>query len=42
MVSNNKYQKMSEVLHTFALNKSFGPLLDISSESVIISKTSDS
>ena len=42
MVANNQYEKMSGVLYTFVPNKSFGPLLDISSKSVIILKTSDS
>ena len=30
----NSYQKKSRVLHTFVPNKSFGQLLDISSENL--------
>ena len=38
----NSYQKKSRVLYTFAPNKSFGQLLDISSEKFIFLKTFDS
>ena len=40
-VVNNTYQQNS-VLYTFAPNKSFGQLLDISSKNFIFSKTFDS
>ena len=41
-VVNNSYQQKSRVLYTFVPNKSFGQLLDISSENFIFLKTFDS
>ena len=41
-VVNNSYQQNSRVLYTFAPNKLFGQLLDISSENFIFLKTFDS
>ena len=41
-IVNNDYQQDSRVLYTFAPNKSFGQLLDISPKSFIFLKTSDS
>ena len=41
-VVNNSYQQNSRVLYTFVPNKSFGQLLDISSENFIFLKTFDS
>ena len=41
-VVNNSYQQSSSVLYTFVANKSFGQLLDISPENLILFKTFDS
>ena len=41
-VVNNSYQQNSRVLYTFVSNKSFGQLLDISTENIIFLKTFDS
>ena len=41
-IVNNNYQQNSKALCTFALNKSFGQLLDISIQNFIFSKTFDS
>ena len=41
-IVNNNYQQNSKVLCTFAPNKSFGQLLDISIQNFIFSKTFDS
>ena len=41
-IVNNDYQQDSRVLYTFAPNKSFGQLLDISTKSFIFLKTFDS
>ena len=41
-VVNNSYQQRSKVLYTFAPNKSFGQLLDISPEHFIFLKSFDS
>ena len=38
-VVNNSYQQKSRVLHASVPNKSFGQLLDISSENIIFLKT---
>ena len=38
-IVNNNYQRNSRVLYTFAPNKSFGKLLDISPKSFIFLKT---
>ena len=38
-IVNNNYQPDSRVLHTFAPNKSFGQLLDISPKNFIFLKT---
>ena len=40
-IVNNSYQQNLRVLYTFVPNKSFGQLLDISSENVIFLKTFD-
>ena len=40
-VINNSYQQNSRVLYTFAPNKSFGQLLDISPENFIFFKIFD-
>ena len=39
VIGDNSYQKISRVLHTFAPNKSFGQLLDISFKNFISLKT---
>ena len=39
VIVDNSYQKNSRVLHTFAPNKSFGQLLDISFKNFISLKT---
>ena len=41
-IVNNSYQQSSRVLYTFVPNKSFGQLLDISTENFIFLKTFDS
>ena len=41
-IANNDYQEDSRVLHTFAPNKLFSQLLDVSPKNVIFSKTFDS
>ena len=41
-IANNNYQQSSRVLCTFAPNKSFGQLLDISTKNCIVLKTFDS
>ena len=41
-VVNNSYQQSSSVLYTFVANKSFGQLLDISPENLILFETFDS
>ena len=41
-IFNNDYQKDPRVLYTFAPNKSFGQLLDISAKYFIFLKTFDS
>ena len=41
-VVNNSYQQSLSVLYTFVANKSFGQLLDISPENLILFKTFDS
>ena len=41
-VVTNSYQQKSRVLYNFLPNKSFGQLLDISSENFIFSKTFES
>ena len=38
-IVNNDYQQDSRVLHTFAPNKSFGQLLDISPKNFMFLKT---
>ena len=38
-IGNNNYQENSRVLYTFVSNKSFGQLIDISSQSFIFLKT---
>ena len=40
-IANNNYQQNLRVFYTFAPNKSFGQLLDISSKSFTFSKTVD-
>ena len=40
-IANNNYQQYLRVFYTFAPNKSFGQLLDISSKSFTFSKTVD-
>ena len=41
-VANNSYQQNLRILYTFAPNKSFGQLLNISPENFIFLKTFDS
>ena len=41
-IVNNDYQQYSRFLYTFAPNKSFGQLLDISPKNLIFLKTFDS
>ena len=41
-IVNNDYQQNSRVLYTFAPNKSFGQLLDISPQNFILLKTFNS
>ena len=41
-ITNNCYQQNSRVFYTFAPNKSFGQLLDISPKKFVFSKTFNS
>ena len=41
-IVNNNYRQDSRILYTFVSNKSFGKLLDISTQNFIFLKTFDS